>query len=69
MLQIIQTFKTYQEFTALSGVTACFYPGEFVSVVGKSGSSKSTWSICSRIDHPTSGTVRVSDTYVHSLSE
>jgi putative ABC transport system ATP-binding protein len=71
MAQIVKTFKNASgEFTALSGVTACFYPGEFVSVVGKSGSGKSTLvNMLTGIDHPTSGTVRVGDTYVHSLSE
>jgi putative ABC transport system ATP-binding protein len=71
MAQIVKTFKNASgEFTALKGVTACFYPGEFVSVVGKSGSGKSTLvNMLTGIDHPTSGTVRVGDTYVHSLSE
>jgi putative ABC transport system ATP-binding protein len=51
-------------------MTACFYPGEFVSVVGKSGSGKSTLvNMITGIDHPTSGRVRVGDTYVHALSE
>jgi putative ABC transport system ATP-binding protein len=71
MDQIVKTFKNASgEFTALRGVTACFYPGEFVSVVGKSGSGKSTLvNMLTGIDHPTSGTVRVGDIYVHSLSE
>ena len=71
MAQIVKTFKNASgEFTALREVTACFYPGEFVSVVGKSGSGKSTLvNMLTGIDHPTSGTVRVGDTYVHSLSE
>ena len=71
MAQIVKTFKNASgEFTALKEVTACFYPGEFVSVVGKSGSGKSTLvNMLTGIDHPTSGTVRVGDTYVHSLSE
>ena len=71
MAEIVKTFKNSAgEFTALKGVSACFYPGEFVSVVGKSGSGKSTLvNMITGIDHPTSGTVRVGDTYVHSLSE
>lgn len=71
MVDIVKTFKNAAgEFTALKGVTACFYPGEFVSVVGKSGSGKSTLvNMLTGIDHPTSGTVRVGDTYVHSMSE
>jgi putative ABC transport system ATP-binding protein len=71
MVDIVKTFKNAAgEFTALKAVSACFYPGEFVSVVGKSGSGKSTLvNMITGIDHPTSGTVRVGDTYVHSLSE
>jgi ABC-type lipoprotein export system ATPase subunit len=41
-----------------------------VSVVGKSGSGKSTLAnMLTGIDHPTSGQVRIGDTYVHGLSE
>jgi putative ABC transport system ATP-binding protein len=71
MAQITKTFKNAAgEFPALKGMTACFYPGEFVSVVGKSGSGKSTLvNMITGIDHPTSGKVRVGDTYVHTLSE
>jgi ABC-type lipoprotein export system ATPase subunit len=71
MNQIVKTFKTPAgEFTALKGIQACFYRGEFVSVVGKSGSGKSTLvNMLTGIDHPTSGSVRIGDTYVHSLDE
>ena len=71
MAQITKSFKNAAgEFTALKDITACFYPGEFVSVVGKSGSGKSTLvNMITGIDHPTSGTVRVGGAYVHALSE
>jgi putative ABC transport system ATP-binding protein len=71
MNQIVKTFKTPAgDFTALKGVQACFYRGEFVSVVGKSGSGKSTLvNMLTGIDHPTSGSVRIGDAYVHSLDE
>ncbi len=71
MAQITKTFKNAAgEFIALKEMSACFYPGEFVSVVGKSGSGKSTLvNMLTGIDHPTSGTVRVGETYVHTLSE
>ncbi len=71
MMDIVKTFKTPAgDFTALNGITACFYPGEFVSVVGKSGSGKSTLvNMITGIDHPTSGSVRIDKTYVHRMGE
>lgn len=71
MREIVKTFKNAAgEFTALKGITTCFYPGEFVSIVGKSGSGKSTLAnMLTGIDHPTSGTVRIGDIYVHNLNE
>lgn len=71
MVDIVKIFKTPAgDFTALKGVTARFYPGEFVSIVGKSGSGKSTLAnMITGIDHPTSGTVRVGSTFIHSMSE
>jgi len=71
MRDIVKIFKTGAgDFTALNGVDVCFYEGEFVSVVGKSGSGKSTLvNMLTGIDHPSSGTVRVGDTFIHQLSE
>jgi putative ABC transport system ATP-binding protein len=71
MAGITKTFKTPAgDFQALKGVDACFYPGEFVSVVGKSGSGKSTLiNMLTGIDHPTRGRVRVGGTYIHDLDE
>jgi putative ABC transport system ATP-binding protein len=71
MSGIEKVFKSSAgEFTALKGVTACFYEGEFVSVVGKSGSGKSTLvNMITGIDHPTHGTVRIGEVMVHKLSE
>jgi putative ABC transport system ATP-binding protein len=71
MRDIFKVFKTGAgDFTALNGVDVCFYEGEFVSVVGKSGSGKSTLvNMLTGIDHPTSGSVRVGDTYIHQHSE
>jgi putative ABC transport system ATP-binding protein len=67
----VKVFKTPAgEFHALKGIDACFYQGEFVSVVGRSGSGKSTLvNMLTGIDHPTSGTVRVGDVYIHKLRE
>ncbi len=71
MNQIVKTFKTPAgSFTALKGIQVCFNQGEFLSVIGKSGSGKSTLvNMLTGIDHPTSGTVRIGDTYVHALDE
>jgi putative ABC transport system ATP-binding protein len=71
MRDIVKTFKTADtEFTALKGLTTCFYKGEFISIVGKSGSGKSTLAnMLTGIDHPTRGSVRVGDTHIHKLSE
>ncbi len=71
MRQIVKTFKTPAgDFTALKGIDADFYPGEFVSVVGKSGSGKSTLvNMITGIDRPTSGEVKIGATYVHRLNE
>lgn len=71
MRDIVKVFKTGAgDFTALNGVDVCFFEGEFVCVVGKSGSGKSTLvNMLTGIDHPTRGTVRVSDTFIHQLSE
>jgi putative ABC transport system ATP-binding protein len=71
MRDIYKIFKTGAgDFTALNGVNVCFFEGEFVSVVGKSGSGKSTLvNMLTGIDHPTSGSVRVGEHYIHELSE
>lgn len=71
MADIVKTFKTPAgEFTALKGVTACFYAGQFVAVVGKSGSGKSTLvNMLTGIDHPNAGRVRVGQTTIHDLNE
>ncbi len=68
---IVKTFKNAAgEFVALKEVTACFFAGEFVSIVGKSGSGKSTLvNMLTGIDHPTSGSVRVKDALIHTMSE
>ncbi|MBN1640801.1 MAG: ATP-binding cassette domain-containing protein [Anaerolineae bacterium] len=68
---VVKVFKTPAgDFPALRGVSASFRRGEFVSIVGKSGSGKSTLvNMLTGIDHPTSGGVRIAETYVHRLDE
>ena len=71
MQKIVKTFKTSAgDFTALRGVDMNFLPGEFVGVTGKSGSGKSTLAnMITGIDRPTSGQIKVGDTFIHNLSE
>lgn len=57
-------------FTALSGISADFYPGEFVTIYGKSGSGKTTLvNMVSAIDTLTSGEVLFGDVSLHGLGE
>ncbi|MHC1785134.1 MAG: ABC transporter ATP-binding protein [Anaerolineaceae bacterium] len=71
MLDIVKTYKTHAgDFPALKGVSADFYPGQFVSIIGKSGSGKSTLlNMLTGIDRPNSGTIQIGDTYLQKLSE
>jgi len=71
MRNIVKAFETsVGDFIALKEITVAFDKGQFVSVVGRSGSGKSTLvNMLTGIDHPTSGEVRIGDTYVHKLNE
>jgi putative ABC transport system ATP-binding protein len=71
MLDIHKVYKTNAgDFTALKSVSASFYPGQFVSIIGKSGSGKSTLlNMITGIDRPTSGKILIGDTYLQDLSE
>lgn len=69
--QVVKSFKNAAgEFTVLKGIDAAFYESQFVSIVGRSGSGKSTLlNMMTGIDHPTSGTVRIGDTFLHTMDE
>jgi putative ABC transport system ATP-binding protein len=74
LIEMRDIFKVYKtnagEFTALKGVSADFYPGQFVSIIGKSGSGKSTLlNMITGIDRPSSGKILIGDTYLQGLSE
>jgi len=74
MISLRHVSKTYEtaagKFTALANVDLEISAGQFVGVVGKSGSGKSTLlNMVAGIDRPTSGSVDVAGTAVHSLSE
>jgi putative ABC transport system ATP-binding protein len=62
------------EFTALRGIDAQIYPGEFLGIIGKSGAGKSTLlNMITGVDHLTQGEVLVRtdgrEVSVHRLSE
>ncbi len=74
LIELRDLVKTYRSaagtFTALKSINLAVDAGEFVSVVGKSGSGKSTAiNMLAGIDRPTSGQILVGDTAVHTLSE
>jgi putative ABC transport system ATP-binding protein len=71
ILNISKDFHTPAgNFHVLKGISAQFFPGEFVSIVGRSGSGKSTLAnMITGIDHPTSGSVRIGGVMVHELNE
>ena len=71
MTDIVKTFHSGSvEFTALHQINLQFYPGEFVSIVGRSGSGKSTLAnMITGIDHPTSGSVKVGGDMIHEMKE
>ncbi len=68
---VVKDFKTGAgAFRALKGVSLDVDSHEFVAIIGKSGSGKSTLiNMITGIDKPTSGSVLVGDTAVHTLSE
>jgi ABC-type lipoprotein export system ATPase subunit len=58
------------DYPALRGIDLTINAGEFVSVIGKSGSGKTTMiNMITGIDRPTSGEVWVNQTPVHTLGE
>jgi ABC-type lipoprotein export system ATPase subunit len=70
-------WKVYEtaagDFSALRGISANIYPGEFPGVIGKSGAGKSTLlNMIAGVDHLTSGEVILrsedGDVFVHNLS-
>ena len=69
--KVVKAYKTPAgDFIALKGIDAHFMPGEFASIIGKSGSGKSTMlNMITGIDHPTSGQVRIGDTLLKGMSE
>lgn len=74
MIELLDVYKIYDEgeneVRALDGVTFRIAEGEFVAIVGKSGSGKSTcMNIIGALDVPTRGTYKLNGTDVSTLSD
>jgi len=74
LIELRDLVKVYQtpagDFPALKGIHLSVEPGEFVVVVGKSGSGKTTMiNMLTGIDRPTSGEVIVGGVPIHKLDE
>ncbi len=74
MLSCVDLAKTYTtergEIDAVKGVEIVVQPGEFTSIVGRSGSGKSSFlAMVGGLSRPSRGTVRIEDTDVWSLSD
>lgn len=74
LIEVNRATKIYRsgerKFWALKGVDLQIGPGEFVAVVGQSGSGKSTFlNLLSGIDHPSSGQVMVGGKALERMGE
>ncbi len=74
LIEIKNLRKVYQtpagDFTAVNGINVEVHKGEFVAVIGKSGSGKSTFiNMITGIDRPTSGEIMIGGAPVHAFSE
>src|SRR5690349_11772284 len=74
LIEIKDLRKVYQtpagDFTAVNGINVDVQKGEFVAVIGKSGSGKSTFiNMITGIDRPTSGEIVINDAPVHTFNE
>lgn len=68
---LIKTYKTPAgDFTAVNNIDVEVQRGEFVAIIGKSGSGKSTFiNMITGIDRPTSGEILIDGSPVHSFNE
>ena len=74
MLSCVDLAKTYLsergEVEAVKGIDIEVRPGEFASIVGRSGSGKSSFlAMIGGLSRPSRGTVRIEDTDIWSLSD
>ncbi len=68
---VVKEYQTANgSFQALKSADLDVYPGEFLSIVGKSGAGKTTLiNMITGVDHLTSGEVWIDGTPVHSMDE
>src|SRR5687767_1695003 len=68
---LVKVYKTPAgDFTAVKGIDVEVQKGEFVAIIGKSGSGKSTFiNMITGIDRPTSGEIVIGGAPVHSFDE
>ena len=74
LIEIKNLRKVYQtpagDFTAVNGINVEVQRGEFVAIIGKSGSGKSTFiNMITGIDRPTSGEIIIDGAPVHTFNE
>ncbi len=74
LIEIKNLRKIYQtpagDFTAVNNIDVEVQRGEFVAIIGKSGSGKSTFiNMITGIDRPTSGEIMINGAPVHSFNE
>jgi putative ABC transport system ATP-binding protein len=74
LVRLSGVYKTYDTpsgpFPALTDVSLTVQPGEFVAVMGRSGSGKTTFlNLLAGIDRPTAGEIQVGGVAVHALPE
>ncbi|MCE9645954.1 MAG: cyclic nucleotide-binding domain-containing protein [Chloroflexi bacterium] len=74
LIEVRDLVKTYVtpagDFTAVKGLDVDVQSGEFVAIIGKSGSGKSTFiNMLTGIDRPTSGRIVIDGAPIHEYSE
>jgi len=69
--ELVKKYKTPAgDFPALKNIDLDVYPGEFLTVLGKSGAGKTTLiNAITGIDRPTSGSIVLNGTPIHTLNE
>ena len=74
LIELRQIEKIYHtdagDFTALKGVNLQVNAGEFLAIIGKSGSGKSTiLNMITGVDRPTFGEIMINGTAIHAMQE